>query len=634
MTVGPQGHTLKAPREAKAQHIDQRPSHPGDQHTFPPCSNLRESQCQINVLNKRVFGQQNENVLLNCTSTCSPFYWKSRLRKASQKSGDGWSAVELTVQDLKKETAECIYAVADGSTFKVDATVIGYVLPSGVDIDIPELLEEGTLYNVTCKVYDVSPIESLAVALLRNGEVVGTETFQDDKREGKVDQLVTYQLTAQRSDNLKDFSCKASLEFLNDTVTSDVVTVRTFSLPSSPALSVKEWIETGNTAELKCVVFATFPVKNVTLEIQFNKQAVNMDIEKMDDGKVTGSATYPVTNAWIGEVEIVCTANVFGFSKSDTTKVNIYDHPKINFLLPEDSVDLNGNVTASCKSANDNPEQYTISITHDGHDRCQDNGTDTVTCEIHVQQRVKETRIECRANVLGNPNINQIESKVLTVYYPPQFEEKLCPNTVTWVENKTTSFPCNVDGNPVPKVECQIPDPITRASSDNYTCQASNRLGTVEKTVTLIVEYQPSSPTVSVIPRAANAAGGSVNFTCESDCLPSCEYTWVIPSNEGVTIHNNVVSIPKATSSHTGTYSCQARNRHGMGKGSTDITVKDNTLCWVIIVVVSLIVLLCIGGLVLYCLYRKGKIGSYRVQDPKSKPSSTNEETIPMNNGV
>lgn len=93
----------------------------------------------------------------------------------------------------------------------------------------------------------------------------------------------------------------------------------------------------------------------------------------------------------------------------------------------------------------------------------------------------------------------------------PRFEELSCPSNWTWVEGSGRLFSCEVDGRPEPSVQCigsggtsegvplplALPEPSPRVPSipselppGVYICNATNRHGSMVKTVSVSTECE------------------------------------------------------------------------------------------------------------------------------------------------
>lgn len=115
--------------------------------------------------------------------------------------------------------------------------------------------------------------------------------------------------------------------------------------------------------------------------------------------------------------------------------------------------------------------------------------------------------------MVGEDNLGLTCSLCVTFCSPdgPSFEELSCPSNWTWVEGSGQLFSCEGDGKPEPSVECigsegtsegmllplAPPDPsprVPRISSELvpgiYVCNATNRHGSVVKTVAVSTECE------------------------------------------------------------------------------------------------------------------------------------------------
>ncbi|XP_048104635.1 B-cell receptor CD22-like [Alosa alosa] len=114
---------------------------------------------------------------------------------------------------------------------------------------------------------------------------------------------------------------------------------------------------------------------------------------------------------------------------------------------------------------------------------------------------------------------------------------------------------------------------ISSKHSGHYYCVVKNQYGVGNSTaVHLDVQYAPRTISASVSPSGDIVEGSSVNLTCSSDANPPVQiYTWckqekseqVSESAMSKISAQQVYSISKAHSEHTGYYYCQAKNKHG-----------------------------------------------------------------------
>ena len=84
----------------------------------------------------------------------------------------------------------------------------------------------------------------------------------------------------------------------------------------------------------------------------------------------------------------------------------------------------------------------------------------------------------------------------------------------------------------------------------------------------------PKLPSVSVSPSAEIVEGSSVTLTCSSDANPAATYTW-LKSNVKLRppIEEQQLVLTSIQSSHSGQYTCRARNSLGSNT-SKPISIK------------------------------------------------------------
>ncbi|XP_063787547.1 vascular cell adhesion protein 1-like [Pseudophryne corroboree] len=218
---------------------------------------IGKSECEVQSLSDMVFVPFGEVALLNCSYTCGPVTWKSRLRKINTYTGPNWLSTEVLVDDWETSEAVCIDLSNSENFTQSKVLVKAYVPPSNVTIDLNEELEEGKFHLLQCRVYDVAPVEHLLVSVVRGGKEIQRSTFKEDLRQGKHTVMVRYDVMVSRRDNLQDFYCLATLQLgtgLEQVVQSPSVTIRTYGPPSVPSITVapSSTIKSGDSFTLTC----------------------------------------------------------------------------------------------------------------------------------------------------------------------------------------------------------------------------------------------------------------------------------------------------------------------------------------------------------------------------------------------
>ncbi|KAE8619801.1 hypothetical protein XENTR_v10009981 [Xenopus tropicalis] len=548
-----------------------------------------EEPCYGNVGDTEVYAPFGSWALFNCTHNCTKADWESRLIKRNKIDGPGWVSVEVGVGVTDKEWKASEIActvLSRGEAVDNFVTVIPYEIPRLVTLDMEDMLEEGKSYIITCTVHGVAPIQNLRVTMLRGKELIYNKTFKDDltRKADNITEAVTYQITAERSDNMEDFSCQATLALGtvigNVTVPSSNVTVRTFALPDKPKLEVNQWIKNGTRQMATCKVSNAFPPEHLNLTMIFNTITLSMNKIKMADGSVLGSAEIP-PDTLLGTYRLLCKAELVSLSSEASTDIHIYELPDISFTVSNDSVLLGDSITASCLLNNNNSDPYGVTIRLNGEEICKDPAMD---CNVPVNRRSPQSLVSCEAFIKDNTDITVRREKSLTVHYSPQFQDDQCPGHFALREGNNGPFKCQADGNPPPTVTCSsdswiLPTDrtfdINKTHSGSYECQATNMHGVQSKSVMVEVQYPPATPNITAVPTATIPKGGALNVTCWADGLPQPEYRWVIPNGASVVYMNNnsVIFIPEASTSHSGNYTCHAVNQHGESPVALVITV-------------------------------------------------------------
>uniref|UniRef100_A0A803JCT1 Ig-like domain-containing protein n=1 Tax=Xenopus tropicalis TaxID=8364 RepID=A0A803JCT1_XENTR len=222
-----------------------------------------EEPCYGNVGDTEVYAPFGSWALFNCTHNCTKADWESRLIKRNKIDGPGWVSVEVGVGVTDKEWKASEIActvLSRGEAVDNFVTVIPYEIPRLVTLDMEDMLEEGKSYIITCTVHGVAPIQNLRVTMLRGKELIYNKTFKDDltRKADNITEAVTYQITAERSDNMEDFSCQATLALGtvigNVTVPSSNVTVRTFELPDISFTVSNDSVLLGDSITASCLL--------------------------------------------------------------------------------------------------------------------------------------------------------------------------------------------------------------------------------------------------------------------------------------------------------------------------------------------------------------------------------------------
>ncbi|KAM9404064.1 B-cell receptor CD22-like [Salvelinus alpinus] len=112
-----------------------------------------------------------------------------------------------------------------------------------------------------------------------------------------------------------------------------------------------------------------------------------------------------------------------------------------------------------------------------------------------------------------------------------------------------------------------ILEEVSPANSGRYYWEARNKDGALNSSfMVLSVLYAPRNTLVSVSPSGPVVEGSSVNLTCSSHANPGVEnYTWFKKdgTDTSQTGSGEVLKLTSLTSSDSGQYFCEARNKEG-----------------------------------------------------------------------
>ncbi|XP_023050003.2 intercellular adhesion molecule 5 [Piliocolobus tephrosceles] len=188
-----------------------------------------------------------------------------------------------------------------------------------------------------------------------------------------------------------------------------------------------------------------------------------------------------------------------------------------------------------------------------------------------------------------NPRGSAAKNVAITVEYGPRFEEPSCPSNWTWVEGSGHLFPCEVDGKPQPSVKCvgsgdategvllplappdhsPIAPRIPRVLAPGiYVCNATNRHGSVAKTVVVSAESPPEMDESTCPSHQTWLEGTEASaLACAARGRPS---PGVLCSREGTPWPEQ----QRVSREDAGIYHCVATNAHGTDSRTVTVGVE------------------------------------------------------------
>ncbi|XP_033927972.1 intercellular adhesion molecule 5-like [Melopsittacus undulatus] len=209
-------------------------------------------------------------------------------------------------------------------------------------------------------------------------------------------------------------------------------------------------------------------------------------------------------------------------------------------------------------------------------------GRDGVTISTTVPELV--TRSRAGTYICNATNSLGTQSRLVTVNveYEPTLTERGCPTHRLWVEGEQRELSCRADGDPAPSTHCTRDDGTTggrlttqqrvvdRGDAGSYTCRASNKHGTAERSVVVTVEYKPSMADPGCPSQRLWVEGTPAELLCAATGNPQPHVTCT-KLGDG---YPPMTTSTNVTRAHAGTYQCQATNSRGSALRNVTITVE------------------------------------------------------------
>lgn len=169
------------------------------------------------------------------------------------------------------------------------------------------------------------------------------------------------------------------------------------------------------------------------------------------------------------------------------------------------------------------------------------------------------------------------DKSIVIFSVPPTFQSE--PMSIIVEEQENVTFTCSANGDPVPNITWSKENgnlPVNRSvetqgsllllnlsreDSGNYTCNATNAVGSILSSAELFVHSVLKFTGLPPWDVYYIFIGDSLTLPCsaESDLEPTM--AWIVPDRKGVDISlNNTLSIASAELSHNGSYICEAQN--------------------------------------------------------------------------
>uniref|UniRef100_A0A8D0D7R5 B-cell receptor CD22 n=1 Tax=Sander lucioperca TaxID=283035 RepID=A0A8D0D7R5_SANLU len=343
----------------------------------------------------------------------------------------------------------------------------------------------------------------------------------------------------------------------------------------------------GSTVEMPCTYRYPSTMSHQTTELVkrlwFTKGSNKAPVDLKTDSDYTGRVEYFFDND-------DCTLRISDLRERDSAEY------KFRFITNHDGFTGSPGVTLS---VTDLQVQVTRSWTQGElrcHSSCNVPDNPSYVWFNNGQKMDGETSSSLRVSVEDNNSyscaVTGYEDYRSPPVYGPKFPSVSVSPSAEIVEGRSVTLTCSSDANPAAKYtwykkngnpELQplsentslVFRSIQSSDSGEYYCTAENELGRrTSRSISIDVKYAPKLPSVSVSPSAEIVEGSSVTLTCSSDANPAAKYTWY---KENVKlrppIEEQQLVLTSIQSSHSGQYTCRARNSLGSNT-SKPISIK------------------------------------------------------------
>uniref|UniRef100_A0A8C2HFZ6 Ig-like domain-containing protein n=1 Tax=Cyprinus carpio TaxID=7962 RepID=A0A8C2HFZ6_CYPCA len=191
-----------------------------------------------------------------------------------------------------------------------------------------------------------------------------------------------------------------------------------------------------------------------------------------------------------------------------------------------------------------------------------------------IDLKVTELRVEIPEEVVEG------ESSVLVCKTTCNLSDK---TNFTWYKN-SKSLSESIDSYQL------LLQSVSSDDSGNYSCAVRDQKHLLSPAVTLSVRYPPKNVSVSISPSGEIVEGDSVTLSCSSDSNPpALNFRWFKENQSSAVGSGQSFIISSFNSSHSGSYYCEAQNKHGSQR-SASVSVTSaginmilkalSKLCW------------------------------------------------------
>ncbi|XP_029946283.1 hemicentin-2 isoform X3 [Salarias fasciatus] len=376
-----------------------------------------------------------------------------------------WNVEKLVEWEIEPV---CYLNLKDGTQCSVTLPVTLYHTPDKVSISGPDHdLIEGNEYRLKCYIHNVAPAEKLKVFWYKDDDELPVREFYEESRT-PVTVSDTLIITPTRHYNGSVFKCLAVLDLRPDGP-QNLFTV------SSPYTAVVQYQP----------LFVSCPSHFIAVE---HESSLDMFPCQMDGNPAP-------TVQWYHEGEV--------FNSSEKLTRNDAGQYILEIKNIHGSTNTSVNITVEYGPSFTCSERYEVKVNTHIKSLCEPEGepSPTLTWFKDGKEKVQWTKHDSgEYEIEANNKHGTAKHKVyLDILYAPEFKDGNLSLEVTQGENVTLD--CAVEGNPPPEVVWSFsPDvtpgqtagwrqrtiTVTAATSGVYSCNATNEVGNVSRTVSLV----------------------------------------------------------------------------------------------------------------------------------------------------
>ncbi|XP_029946282.1 hemicentin-1 isoform X2 [Salarias fasciatus] len=376
-----------------------------------------------------------------------------------------WNVEKLVEWDIEPV---CYLNLKDGTQCSVTLPVTLYHTPDKVSISGPDHdLIEGNEYRLKCYIHNVAPAEKLKVFWYKDDDELRVREFSEESRT-PVTVSDTLSITPTRHYHESVFKCLALLDLRPDGP-QNLFTV------SSPYTAVVQYQP----------LFESCPSHLSVVEHEFS---LDLFPCQMDGNPAP-------TVQWYHEGEV--------FNSSEKLTRNDAGQYILEIKNIHGSMSTSVNITVEYGPSFTCSERYEVKVNTHIKSLCEPEGepSPTLTWFKDGKEKVQWTKHDSgEYEIEANNKHGTAKHKVyLDILYAPEFKDGNLSLEVTQGENVTLD--CAVEGNPPPEVVWSFsPDvtpgqtagwrqrtiTVTAATSGVYSCNATNEVGNVSRTVSLV----------------------------------------------------------------------------------------------------------------------------------------------------